>query len=116
MSEPQHLQTATKPLASARGLAEERSVRSRLWIAARVPPLGALMGGASVGLVESLYINFQSYGTSDWSGLVYAVLLYGLVGFGCGVALSAAALGFTLLTGAAPDPARSWTVSYLLIS
>ena len=116
MSEPQHLQTATKPLGSTRGLAEERSVRSRLWVAARVPPLGALMGGASVGLVESLYINFQSYGTSDWSGLVYAVLLYGLVGFGCGVALSAAALGFTLLTGAAPDPARSWTVSYLLIS
>jgi len=116
MSDPSHLQTTTKPLGTARALAEERSVRSRLWLAVRVPPLGAMMGGASVGLLESLYINFQSYGSSDWSGLVYAVLLYGFVGFGCGLFLSAAALGVTLLTGNAPDPARSWTGSYLLIA
>jgi len=75
-----------------------------------------MMGGASVGLLESLYINFQSYGSSDWSGLVYGVLLYGLVGFVMGVFISGAAVGLTLLLTQPPEPARSWTVSFLLVS
>ena len=116
MGDQRHLQTETRPMGAGRALAEERSVRSRLWLAARIPPLGALMGGASVGLVESLYINFQSYGSADWSGLVYAVLLYGAVGFVGGLGLSAVAVALTLLLEQPPDPARSWTVCYLVVA
>ncbi|MEE2828351.1 MAG: sulfatase-like hydrolase/transferase [Myxococcota bacterium] len=116
MSEDKHFQTEVRPVAPGRSLAEERSTRSRLFLAARIPPLGALMGGASVGFLEALYINFQSYGTYDWSGLVYAVLLYGAVGLLCGLGLSVGAVVLTLLLVQAPDPARSWSVSYLVVA
>lgn len=116
MTEQRPVRTQTSPLGAGHGLVQERSLRGRLWTAARVPPLGAVLGGASVGLLESLYINFQSYGSSDWSGLVYAVLLYGIVGLLFGLGLSAVAVLITFFGEQAPSPARSWTLSYLVVA
>lgn len=80
-----------------------------------VPPvLGALLGGSCVGLLESLYVLGQAYGTRDYSGILQAVLLYGGVGLLAGLVLGVAALVLTLLSGR-PDPSRSWTISWLLV-
>lgn len=83
---------------------------------AAVPPiLGALLGGASVGLVESLHVLTQAFGTKDYSGLVQAVLLYGGAGLLAGVALSAVAVLIALVFQEPPEPARSWTAAWLVV-
>lgn len=84
------------------------------WDAAVAAWLGALVGGAALGGIESLYLLATSYGTRDYSGLLYALLLYGALGLVGGVPFGAlqalrAALGHR------PMPARSWTLSFLLV-
>jgi arylsulfatase A-like enzyme len=81
-----------------------------------VPLFGGLLGGVSVGLVESLYIVLSSYGTQDYSGIVYAVLLYGAAGAGLGAGLGLVAAVLAALAGQEPEPARSWTFSYLVVA
>lgn len=89
--------------------------RSLALQAARVPPLGALLGGTFLGLVEGFYVAFCSYGTRDWSGVFYAVILYGLVGLLIGLGIGLGSALVTLLRGRAPEPARAWTVSFLCV-
>ena len=113
--EQEHLATKARPVGAGRQLAAEQSLRSRMWQAARVPPLGGLLGGTFVGLVEAIYVAFNSSGTRDWSGVVYAVLLYGAVGLAAGVGLAVAAALLTLVRGKPPEPARSWTLSFLAV-
>jgi len=87
-----------------------------MWQAARIPPLGGLLGGTFVGLVEAIYVAFNSSGTRDWSGVVYAVLLYGAVGLAAGLGLAAGAALLTLVRGKPPESARSWTISFLAVA
>ncbi len=83
---------------------------------AAVPPiLGALLGGASVGLVESLHVLTQAFGTKDYSGLVQAVLLYGGAGLLAGLVLSVVAVLISVAFQEPPEPARSWTVAWLVV-
>ena len=103
-------------MGAGRQLAAEQSLRSRMWQAARIPPLGGLLGGTFVGLVESIYVAFNSSGTRDWSGVLYAVLLYGAVGLAGGLGLAVGAALLTLVRGKAPEPARSWTLSFLAVA
>jgi|GEM_PF-6531213 len=79
------------------------------------PVLGALLGGTCVGLVESLHILGQAFGTRDYSGIFQAVVLYGGAGLIAGALLAAGALLLYLAFGAMPDPSRSWTVSWLAV-
>ena len=44
-----HLATSVRPVGAGRQLAEERSLRSRMLLAARIPPLGGLLGGSYSG-------------------------------------------------------------------
>jgi arylsulfatase A-like enzyme len=87
----------------------------RLRDAVLPPLLGALLGGACVGLVESLHILGQAFGTRDYSGIIQAVVLYGGAGLAIGCALAVGAVALTLIFGAAPDPSRSWTVSWIAV-
>ena len=83
---------------------------------AMIPPLlGALLGGACVGLVESLHILGQAFGTRDYSGMIQAVVIYGGAGLAAGAVLALGAVCLTLLFGAAPDASRSWTVSWIVV-
>ncbi len=86
-----------------------------LWSAFRVPPLGALFGGACVGLVESGAVLIASPQTADYSGVIYGIVLYSVLGLGGGVGLGVAAAILARLIGHAPDPSRSWTLSFLAI-
>ena len=111
-----HLQTSVRPVGAGRQLAEERDLRSRLLLAGKVPVLAGLLAGATVGVVESIYITFLGFGTQDYSGHVYAVLLYGAVGVVMGVGLGIAAGVLALVRGRPPEEARSWTISFLIVS
>ncbi|HCP44813.1 MAG TPA: hypothetical protein DIU15_02110 [Deltaproteobacteria bacterium] len=77
------------------------------------PLLGGLLGGSAVGMAESLLLLGASFGTRDYSGMIYAILLYGGVGLALGVALGLLALCLTVLVGEAPEEARSWTLAFL---
>ncbi len=81
-----------------------------------IPCLGGLLGGAFVGMVESLKVLSASFGTHDYSGMVYAVLLYGGAGLLMGLVLGAVSRTFAALTGQVPEAARSWTISFLIVS
>lgn len=76
--------------------------------------LGAWIGGASLGAVESLYLLATSYSTRDYSGLLYALLLYGAIGVAGGLPLGVLQ-GARAALGARPDPSRSWTLGFLAI-
>ena len=102
-------------MGAGRQLAQEQSLRSQLPTAVVPALMGAMLGGTFVGVVESLYINLQSYRTDDWSGFVYAVLLYGAIGLGLGLGIAAASVGLTAARRRPPEPARAWTVSFLLV-
>ncbi len=108
-----HLSTAPRAVQQPRDAGTRQ--RSILWAALSVPPLGALFGGASVGLAESLLVLAFSPGTNDYSGVVYGLVLYSLIGLvgGAGLGVAAALLG--RLLGHPPDPARSWSLSFLAI-
>ena len=86
-----------------------------LYEATTPPLLGALLGGACVGLVESLHILGQAFGTRDYSGMIQAVVLYGGAGLMIGGILALGAVCLTLLFGAPPDASRSWTVSWIAV-
>lgn len=90
-------------------------MRGSLRTAATPPVLGALLGGASVGLVESLHVLSQAFGTKDYSGVVQAVLLYGGAGLAVGLLLALLAVGITVAFGEVPEAARSWTVAWLVV-
>ena len=86
-----------------------------IWGAFIVPPLGALFGGACVGLVESGAVLIASPQTADYSGVIYGIVLYSALGLGGGVGLGVLAAILARLIGHAPDPSRSWTLSFLAI-
>lgn len=88
---------------------------ARIRTAAVPPLLGALLGGASLGLVESLHVLTQAFGTRDYSGVVQAVLLYGAGGLLVGLLLAGVAVGLALAFREPPEPARSWTVAWLVV-
>ncbi len=111
-----HLATRVRPVGAGRQLAEEQSLKSMLAVAVPPPILGAMLGGTFVGVIESLYINFRSAATDDWSGFVYAVLLYGLIGIAFGGGLAAGAAGITAVRRRPPEPARAWTLSFLAVT
>jgi arylsulfatase A-like enzyme len=77
--------------------------------------MGGLLGGAFVGVFESAYINLQSYSSDDWSGYIYAVLLYGAIGLGLGVGPAVVAAALTVTRHRPPESARTWTVSFLTV-
>ncbi len=112
----EHLATSVRPVGAGRQLVEERDLRSRLLLAAKVPVLGGLLAGTFVGVAESTYITFLGYGTKDYSGQVYAVLLYGALGVAMGAGLGLLAALFALARGNPPEEARSWTVSFLAVA
>jgi len=64
-------------------------------------------------MAESLLLLGASFGTRDYSGMIYAILLYGAVGLVLGLALGLVALAWTLLVSEAPEEARSWTLAFL---
>ncbi len=83
---------------------------------ALVPALGGLLGGSTVGMAESLKVLSAAFGTHDYSGIVYAVLLYGAVGLVLGSVLGLSARVLATLSGQVPEPARAWTLSFLVVS
>lgn len=85
-------------------------------LSSAIPPLlGALLGGTCVGLVESLHLLGRSFGTRDYSGIIQAVLLYGGAGLVAGAILAVGAMLLAITLRAAPDPSRSWTVSWIAV-
>jgi len=108
---PDHLATRARPV-PVDGLDQRQ--RQAASAAGVVPLLGALCGGSFVGFGESMYILFSGPQTGDYSGIAYALLLYGFLGLVLGLLGSAAAVAVAALTGRPPDPSRSWTGSFLL--
>lgn len=86
------------------------------WPAAVPPVLGAWLGGTFVGLLESLYLLARSPTTHDYSGVLWALLAYGVVGAVGGLVPAAIALLVGLVSGQRPEPARSWTLGFLSIA
>ncbi len=68
-----------------------------------------------MGLMESLHLLGQAFGTRDYSGIIQAVVLYGAAGLLVGAVLGLGALLLTALFRVPPDPSRSWTVSWLVV-
>ena len=116
MSQPpprDHLATDPRPVSEPHGA---RSSHRRVLLgAALVPPLGALFGGASVGLTESLLVLAFSPGTNDYSGVIYGLTLYSLIGLAAGAGMGLGAAVLARILGHPPDPARSWSLSFLAI-
>lgn len=108
-----HLATAPRPVDEQADAARTRS--SELLNAAMVPPLGALFGGAFVGLSESLLVLAFSPATRDYSGVLYGIILYSVIGLVGGAGLGVFAAVMTRLLGHAPQAARSWSLSFLAI-
>ena len=114
--ETAHLATEPRAVGESPDKDAERQRRTELLGAFVVPSLGGLLGGAFVGMVESLKVLSAGFGTHDYSGMVYAVLLYGAAGLLMGLVLGLAARTFASLTGQIPEAARSWTMSFLAVS
>jgi len=77
--------------------------------------MGGAMGGTGVGVLESLQILRAAFGTQDYSGLVYAVLLYGAVGGLMGVGLGVLLGSRARMTGDGPDPPRLWSLGFTAV-
>lgn len=102
-----HLLTTARPVEAS--LAAERG-----WMAAFFPPLlGAWLGATAVGVLESLHILGAAYGTRDYSGLVYAVLLYGTIGLGFGAGCGVLGATRARIWGEPAEGANAWTLSFL---
>ncbi len=50
--------------------------------------MGGLLGGCAVGVCEAVYLLASSHEVTDYQPLVYAAVLYGLVGMGVGLGAS----------------------------
>jgi len=111
-----HQATAPRSVSSPPGGQVAAQRRREARGAVLVPALGGLLGGAFVGMVESLKVLSAAFGTHDYSGMVYAVILYGAAGLALGVVLGILARGWAALTGKVPEAARSWTLSFLGVS
>jgi len=111
-----HLATEPRTVSSSADGDGEALLRKQLRGAWLVPVLGGLLGGAAVGMIEALQVLSAAFGTRDYSGMVYAVLLYGGVGMTLGLGLGAVARVWAGLSGQVPEPARSWTLSFLAVS
>jgi arylsulfatase A-like enzyme len=108
-----HLATDPRPVDEAASTAARQ--RSILGAALAVPPLGALFGGASVGLCESLLVLAFSPATHDYSGVIYGLTLYSLIGLLGGLGLGIVAAVLAKLMGHPPLAARSWSLSFLAV-
>ncbi len=84
------------------------------YVAAAARPLmmGGALGGTGVGVLESLQILRAAFGTQDYSGLVYAVLLYGAFGALMGAGFAVILGGRARLAGEALDPPRLWSFGF----
>ncbi len=111
-----HLRTATRSLDGMAGQPRAGLARREALRAALVPAAGGLLGGTFVGLIESLHVLTLAYGTRDYSGMAYAVLLYGALGITGGFGWGVLSGLWTLSTGERPEAARSWTLSFLAVS
>jgi arylsulfatase A-like enzyme len=111
----EHLTTGLRPMHGARGSASEATYLYHLRQAAQPLVLGGALGGTCVGVLESLQILRAAFGTQDYSGLAYAVLLYGAFGATLGLLLSVP-LGLRgRLAGDPADPARTWSIGFLTV-
>jgi len=72
---------------------------------------GGLIAGAIVGLGEAVYILSGS-GTGEYGALLYAVVLYGVLGV-CGGGGIGAGLAFFKLIGKPFSEPRAWTLGFL---
>ncbi len=112
----EYLITEPRPVDPELAQAAERRRRADLFGAFIVPSLAGLLGGAFVGMAESLKVLSAAFGTHDYSGMVYAVILYGAAGLSMGLVLGVIARTHAMFTGHIPEPARSWTISFLVVS
>lgn len=108
-----HLATDPRPVGEPQDA--RRTGRQVLLAAALVPPLGALFGGASVGLTESLLVLAFSPATNDYSGVIYGLTLYSIIGLAAGTGLGVGAAILAKILGHPPKPSRSWSLSFLAV-
>lgn len=73
---------------------------------------GGLLGGVAVGLTETAWV-VASTAPSEYQALVYAAVLYGLVGAGLGVGVGLALLLLRPL--GVPGAGRTWCLSFFVI-
>lgn len=73
--------------------------------------MGGILGGATVGLLEALYLLSSAGSVSDYVALFYAVVLYGAIGLGMGVGVALGVAGLSLVWKKMSD-AQAWTLGF----
>ncbi len=74
---------------------------------------GGLLGGATVGVVEAVYLIASTQESADYQPLAYAAVFYGLCGLVVGLSSVALSQGLARLFKRAFGPARLMTLAYL---